>query len=143
MIGKKDLTIFERLREMRTLRRTVLCLIDKKYINLALRYMKAISIKDVCVQSSKGGSDIMLNSIIKDEHFDDEINNNLTSYNEHKQIAIEEIKKMIAEKTDEEMIVFFRDELKWKWDDICKVFNYSLRQCHRLYDSIKKIENDT
>ena len=101
--------------------------------------MKAISVKDVCVQSSKGGSNAMLNSIIKDEHFDEEINNNLNAYNDFRNMAIEEIKKMIEEKTDEEMIVFYKDELHWKWNDIGKAVNYSVRQCHRKYDMLKNV----
>ena len=109
MVNGKQMTVYDMLRQMRTLKRTILCLVDKKNINLALRYMKVISVKDVCVQSSKGGSNAMLNSIIKDEHFDEEINNNLNAYNDFRNMAIEEIKKMIEEKTDEEMIVFYKE----------------------------------
>lgn len=135
MINKKQMTIYDLLKEMRTLKRTVLCFVDKKYINKVLRYMKAISVKDVCVQSSKRGNDTMLNSIIKDEHFDEEINRNLNSYNEYKKLAEEEIRNMIKEKTDDEMIVFYRDELHWKWNDIAKAVNYSVKQCQRKYKS--------
>lgn len=137
MIQGKQLTIYDMLKHMRTLKRTILCLVDKKYINLALRYMKAISLKDVCVQSSKGGNNAMLNSIIKDEHFEEEINSNLTSYNEYRNMAIEEIKKMIEEKTDEEMIVFYKDELHWKVSDICKATHYSKAQFYRIYNKAK------
>ncbi len=133
MVNGKQMTVYDMLRQMRTLKRTILCLVDKKNINLALRYMKVISVKDVCVQSSKGGSNAMLNSIIKDEHFDEEINNNLNAYNDFRNMAIEEIKKMIEEKTDEEMIVFYKDELHWKVSDICKATNYSRAQVYRIY----------
>lgn len=134
MITQKELTIQELLREMRTLKRTIVCLVEKKYINLVLRHLKAISIKDVCVQSSKGGNNTMINSLIKDERLSDDINSKINSYNEYKDLATEKIREKAETATDEEMIKFYRDELHWKWNDIAKVTNYSVRHCQRKYN---------
>lgn len=134
MITQKELTIQELLREMRTLKRTIVCLVEKKYLNLVLRHLKAISYKDICVQSSRGGSDIMVNTMIKDERLGDDINRKINSYNEYKEIATEKIRKKAETATDEEMIKFYRDELHWKWNDISKTVGFSVRQCQRKYN---------
>jgi len=116
MIVGKPLTIQEILNEMRTLKRTVLCLCEKRDLNRILRYMKAIQVKDVCVQSSKGSSDVMLMQIIKDNELTDTIDAKITSYNSYKGLAVERIKEMSKTATEEEMIVFYRDILHWKWE---------------------------
>jgi len=136
MIVGKPLTIQEILNEMRTLKRTVLCLCEKRDLNRILRYMKAIQVKDVCVQSSKGSSDVMLMQIIKDNELTDTIDAKITSYT-YKVLAVERIKEMSKTATEEEMIVFYRDILHWKWEDIARATNYSLSQCHRKYKQLK------
>ena len=35
MINGKQMTVYDMLRQMRTLKRPIFCLVDKKYINLA------------------------------------------------------------------------------------------------------------
>jgi len=99
--------------------------------------MKAIQVKDVCVQSSRGSFDALLMQIIKDNELTDTIDAKITSYT-YKVLAVERIKEMSKTVTEEEMIVFYRDILHWKWEDIAKATNYSLSQFHRKYKQLKK-----
>jgi len=80
----------------------------------------------------------MLNKIIKGEEIENEFDAVEASFRDYKNKALEKIRVMIEEKPVEECIVFFRDELHWKWEDIAILFSYSVKQCHRLYNKIKK-----
>jgi len=99
--------------------------------------MKAIQVKDVCVQSSRGSFDALLMQIIKDNELTDTIDAKITSYT-YKVLVVERIKEMSKTATEEEMIVFCRDILHWKWEDIARTTNYSLSQFHRKYKQLKK-----
>ena len=46
--------------------------------------------------------------------------------------------KRIYSNGGSEEIVFLRDEEEMEWQDISNITNYSVRQCHRLYDQSKK-----
>lgn len=130
MILQKNLTIREIFNEMKLLKIRLIKLYEKyKISNIPIN---AVTWKDIVVVGSKKG-DIMLNKEIKKELMNDEIEIVKESYRDYRNLAIEKIKEMIATKTTEECITYFRDELKWKWDDIAKVFDYSVRQCQRLY----------
>lgn len=80
----------------------------------------------------------MLNRVIKKEELENEFDIVKASYNSYKELMIEEIKDMIANNSVEYCIVYFRDNLKWNWRDISKLFNYSDRHCRRLYKNEKK-----
>lgn len=122
-----------------------LTLLKSRLIKLAEKYnrslinVSAITYKDIMTSGGLKG-DIMLNKIIKKDEFKDEFDIVLESYKEYREKTIEEIRKMLNEKSTEECIVYFRDELEWKWQDISKLFNYSLRQCHNLYNRFKNNE---
>ena len=129
-----SLSIDKILREMKNLKRTILTLIDRKYLNIVLRYLKAITLKDLYVQYTKRSADIMLKSIIKDEELAEEIESKVNSYVSYRELAIKKIQEMIETKTDEEMIIFYKDTLNWQWNMIAKAENLSVRQCQRKYN---------
>nr|DAN73418.1 MAG TPA: hypothetical protein [Caudoviricetes sp.] len=134
MILEKKLTIKEIFDEMKS--------IKARLINLATVYHRstasitAVTWKDIVVGGGKKG-DIMLNKVIKKEELENKFDADLASYNSYKELAIEEIREMISKESVEYCIAYFRDELKWRWEDIRKLFNYSLRQCHNLYNKHK------
>lgn len=134
MILEKKLTIKEIFDEMQS--------IKARLINLATVYHRstasitAVTWKDIVVGGGKKG-DIMLNKVIKKEELENKFDADLASYNFYKEFAIEEIREMISKESVEYCIAYFRDELKWRWEDIRKLFNYSLRQCHNLYNKHK------
>lgn len=134
MILEKKLTIKEIFDEMQSLK--------ARLINLATVYHRstasitAVTWKDIVVGGGRKG-DIMLNKVIKKEELENKFDADLASYNFYKELAIEEIREMISKESVEYCIAYFRDELKWRWEDIRKLFNYSLRQCHNLYNKHK------
>lgn len=134
MILEKKLTIKEILVEMKSIKIKLIKLSEK--YNRSTANITAISWKDIMVNGGRKG-DIMLNKVIKKEELEDEFDIVKASYDSYKNLAIEEIREMLATKSTEYCITYFRDELKWKWKDICKVFNYSLRQCHNIYNKFK------
>ena len=135
MILKRNLTIKEIFDEMKT--------IKARLVSLSERYHKstlnitAISWKDVVVGGGRKG-DIMLNKVIRKEELENKFDADLASYNSYKELAIEKIREMISKESVEYCIVYFRDILHWKWDDISKVFYYSSRHCRRIYENCKK-----
>lgn len=134
---KKELSIKEIIAEMMTLKSKLIKL-SHKY-NRSMILVSAITYKDIITKGGKKCDDIMLNKTIQREEIKDEFDIVKASYDEYKDLAIEKIQEMIKTKRVEECIVYFRDELHWKWNDISKLFNYSLRQCHNLYSKVKKL----
>lgn len=133
MIEKK-LTIREIFNEMKVLKARLIRLAEK--YNRATTDITAVNYKNIMTSGGRQG-DIMLNKVIKKEELENEFDIVKTSYNSYKELAIEEIKNMIANNSVEYCIVYFRDSLKWNWRDISKLFNYSIRQCQRLYKKKK------
>lgn len=134
---KKDLNILEILHEMRTLKRVIISLATKKEINKIMKYLQAINLKDICVQSSHNGSDRMINGIIKNLDLSEEIESKLISYNEYKKLAEEKIRQKAETATKAEMIVFYRDELHKDWETIAKAEDYGISQVYRIYKKEK------
>lgn len=134
MIEKK-LTIREIFDEMKALKAKLIRLAEK--YNRATTDITAVNYKDIMASGGRKG-DIMLNKVIKKEELENEFDIVKASYNSYKELAIEEIKDMIKNNSVEYCIVYFRDNLHWKWRDITKLFNYSLRQCHNLYNKGKR-----
>jgi len=114
MIIHKELTLEEILKEMKKLRYRLLELADR--LKIGYFEIKAITWKDVVTKSSFKGD-----TMIKQ------------SYEDLRMLAIEKMADMLENKPIDECIVYFRDKLHWKWKDIAKMFNYSIRQCQNLY----------
>lgn len=134
MILEKKLTIKEIFDEMKVIRSRLIEL-SHKY-NRTLVNISAVTWKDVVTRGGKKG-DIMLNRVIKKDELENEFDVVMESYKCYKEIAIEEIRDMIKNNSVEYCIVYFRDVLHWKWNDISKLFNYNERHCRRLYKNHK------
>ena len=135
MILEKKLTIKEIFDEMKVIRSRLIEL-SHKY-NRTLVNISAVTWKDVVTRGGKKG-DIMLNRVIKKDELENEFDVVMESYKCYKEIAIEEIRDMIKNNSVEYCIVYFRDNLHWKWNDISKLFNYNERHCRRLYKNYKE-----
>ena len=120
---------------MKVLKCRLIKIAEKEHRLMSL--VTAITWKDIVVGGGKKG-DIMLNKFVKKEELESEFDIVKASYDSYKEQAINEIREMIRSKPIEECIVYFRDSLKWKWEEISKTFNYSARHCRRLYSSAKK-----
>ena len=136
MILDKKLSIKEIFQEMRRLKNRIYSL--QTILQKRINPLKGITYKDII---SKGGgvSDIMTTNLIKIEEDKGTLESHIESYNSYRNLAISEIIEMSEVKTDVEMIVFYRDELHWKWKDIARIMNYSVRQCQRKYNGIKNV----
>ena len=134
MILEKKLTIKEIFDELKVIRSRLIEL-SHKY-NRTLVDISAVTWKDIVTKGGRKG-DIMLNRVIKKENLENEFDIVMRSYKDYKEMAINEIREMIKNNSVEYCIVYFRDNLHWRWNDISKVFNYSIKQCHRLYNKEK------
>ena len=134
MILEKKLSIKEIFDEMKVIRSRLIEL-SHKY-NRTLINISAVTWKDVVTKGGMKG-DIMLNRVIKKENLENEFDVVMETYKDYKEMAINEIREMMRNNSVEYCIVYFRDNLRWKWDDIAKLFNYSIKQCHRLYNKEK------
>ena len=134
MILEKKLTVKEIFDELKVIRSRLIEL-SHKY-NRTLVDISAVTWKDVVTKGGMKG-DIMLNRVIRKDNLEEEFDVVMESYKDYKQMAINEIREMIKNNSVEYCIVYFRDNLRWRWNDISKLFNYSIRQCHRLYNKEK------
>ncbi|HIU12301.1 MAG TPA: hypothetical protein IAB65_06340 [Candidatus Onthocola stercorigallinarum] len=135
MILEKKLSIKEIFDEMKVIRSRLIEL-SHKY-NRTLINISAVTWKDVVTKGGMKG-DIMLNRVIKKENLENEFDVVMETYKDYKEMAINEIREMMRNNSVEYCIVYFRDNLRWKWNDISKLFNYSIKQCHRLYNKEKR-----
>lgn len=135
MILEKKLSIKEIFDEMKVIRSRLIGL-SHKY-NRTLINISAVTWKDVVTKGGMKG-DIMLNRVIKKENLENEFDVVMETYKDYKEMAINEIREMMRNNSVEYCIVYFRDNLRWKWNDISKLFNYSIKQCHRLYNKEKR-----
>ena len=134
MILEKKLTIKEIFDELKVIRSRLIEL-SHKY-NRTLVDISAVTWKDIVTKGGKKG-DIMLNRVIKKDDLEEEFDAVMETYKDYKQMAINEIREMIKNNSVEYCIVYFRDNLRWRWNDISRLFNYSIKQCHRLYNKEK------
>lgn len=132
----QTLNVYDLINEMNSLKKDIYSLATLLEINVSKIRLQPITIKDIFV---KGGmpQDKMANYMIQDEKLKSDLENKIESYNSYRDLTIVEIKKMQANKSDDEMIAFYRDTLKWKWHDIAKIMNYSIRQSQRKYNKFK------
>lgn len=135
MILEKKLSIKEIFDEIKVIRSRLIEL-SHKY-NRTLINISAVTWKDIVTKGGKKG-DIMLNRVIKKEEIENEFDVVMETYRDYKEMAINEIREMIKNNSVEYCIVYFRDNLHWKWDDISKLFNYNERHCRRLYKNYKE-----
>lgn len=134
MILEKKLTVKEIFDELKVIRSRLIEL-SHKY-NRTLVDISAVTWKDVVTKGGMKG-DIMLNRVIRKDNLEEEFDVVMESYKDYKQMAINEIREMIKNNSVEYCIVYFRDNLRWRWNDISRLFNYSIKQCHRLYNKEK------
>lgn len=135
MISGKELTLEETLKEMKKLKFRLLDLKEK--LKIGFFEIKAITWKDIITKSSFKG-DVMLSKMIKADGTREEFDSSKEAYDGYRQLAIEKIGEMIENTSKEECIVYFRDRLHWRWEDIAKMFNCNEKTCRRKYKIAKK-----
>ena len=131
----KDLTIEEIGKQLKKLKFRLVELGEK--LKIGFFEIKAITWKDIVSRSGYKG-DSMLRTIIKQDDTREEFDAVKESYESYRALLIEKLGDMLESKSTGECITYFRDTLRWKWDDISKMFNYSVSHCKRLRIEYKK-----
>lgn len=108
--------------------------LTKKKINFIKTQPGSIIMKDVISGKNDGPAifDKFSHYVIKDEKIDQNIYLIQEEINSLEKFIIQEMKR-ISDFGGSELIRYYRDVEKKKWDEIAKLTHYSLRQCHNLY----------
>jgi hypothetical protein len=121
--------------EIDKLQDTLELYLQKKKINFIKSQPGSPIMKDIITGKNDGKAifDRFAHYIIKDEELDTEIYTLQESINAYENYIIKEMKR-ISKYGGSELVRYYRDVEKKKWDEISKLTHYSSRQCHRLYE---------
>lgn len=108
--------------------------LDQKKINFIKAQPGSPIMHDIISGKSDGKAmfDKFAHYVIKDEELDTQIYALQESINAYENYIIKEMKR-IANFGGSELVRYYRDVEKKRWDEISRLTNYSLRQCHNLY----------
>ena len=137
MINGKELTVQEILEEMDELKERyyyVANLLHKNFLSVRL---KGVELKDIMVKGGRRTSDKILLSITKSEDLNVELESTRESYYAYRDLLIDKIMEMKKTKSVDEMIVFYKDTMHYKFEDIAILVDYSLAQVKRKYYASK------
>ena len=107
----------------------------KKEINFIKTQPKSPIMKDIIEGKSDGFriNDKLTHYLVKDEQFDNKIFALQRSINALENYIINEMER-INKAGGHYLIKYYRDVEQFSWNKISRLTNYSLRQCHRLYN---------
>jgi hypothetical protein len=109
--------------------------LELKEANFIKTQPKSPIMKDIVEGKSDGFriSDKMTHYLVKDEQLDEKIFALQKSINAYEKFIIEQM-EIINKAGGNYLIKYYRDVEKFSWNKISRLTNYSLRQCHRLYN---------
>ena len=111
--------------------------LTKKKINFQKTQPKGTNYDKVVVSGTPIAFDKFTHYVIRNEDYDAKIYSLMESINAWEKYIIDEMKR-IFNNGGSELVVFLRDEMDLGWNEVSKRSNYSIRQCHNLYDLAKK-----
>lgn len=128
------MNILKAKNEIDKLQDTLELYLQKKKINFIKSQPGSPIMKDIIAGKNDGKVifDKFAHYVIKDEELDTEIYALQESINAYENYIIKEMKR-IANYGGRELIRYYRDVEKKRWDEISRLTHYSLRQCHNLY----------
>lgn len=129
------MNILKAKNEIDKLQDTLELYLQKKKINFIKSQPGSPIMKDIITGKNDGKAifDKFAHYIIKDEELDSEIYSLQESINAYENYIIKEMKR-ISKYGGSELVRYYRDVEKKKWDEISRLTHYSSRQCHRLYE---------
>ena len=109
--------------------------LEQKEINFIKTQPKSPIMKDIIEGKSDGFriNDKLTHYLVKDEQFDNKIFTLQRSINALENYIINEMER-INKAGGHYLIKYYRDVEQFSWNKISRLTNYSLRQCHRLYN---------
>ena len=137
MINGKELTVEEILEEMDKLKERYYYIANLLHKNFLSIRLKGLELKDFMIKGGKKTSDKILLSIAENDELNINLESTKESYYAYKELLIDKIVEMKKTKTIDEMILFYRDTLHYKFDDIAVLVNYSAKQTKRKYFKLK------
>ena len=138
MINGKELTVEEILEEMDKLKERYYYIANLLHKNFLSIRLKGLELKDFMIKGGKKTSDKILLSIAENDELNINLESTKESYYAYKELLIDKIVEMKKTKTIDEMILFYRDTLHYKFDDIAVLVNYSAKQTKRNYYKLKE-----
>ena len=134
--NKKHLTIKEAKNNMQQDINELELYLTKKRINFQKTQPKGTNYDKVVVSGTPISFDKFTHYVIRNEDYDVKIYSLMESINAWEKYIIDEMKRIYSN-GGSELVVFLRDEMCQGWSDVSKNSNYSIRQCHNLYDLVK------
>ena len=109
--------------------------LEQKEVNFIKTQPKSPIMRDVIEGKSDGFmiSDKFTHYLIKDNEYDEKIFAIQKSINAYEKFIINEMER-INKAGGDYLIKYYRDIEHFSWNKISRLTNYSLRQCHRLYN---------
>ena len=109
--------------------------LEQKEINFIRTQPKSPIMRDIIEgkSSSFSISDKYTHYLVKDEQLDEKIFTLQKSINAYEKYIISEMER-INKAGGHYLIKYYRDIEHFSWEKISRLTNYSLRQCHRLYN---------
>lgn len=109
--------------------------LEQKEINFIKTQPTSPVMRDIIEGKSDGFkiSDKLTHYLVKDEQLDEKIFALQKSINSYEKFIINEMER-INKAGGHYLIKYYRDVEKFSWNKISRLTNYSLRQCHRLYN---------
>lgn len=130
------MTIREAKNDLERINNELELYLEKKQINFEKTQPQASKFKDI-ITSGGFVNDKFLHYIIKDENLDSTIIALQKEAVAIQDFIVKEMERILKNKGDE-YIVYLRDEKGLSWNKIARYTNYSLRQCHYLYNDAKR-----
>ena len=135
--SQKHLTIKEAKNNLKQDINELELYLTKKKINFQKTQPKGANYDKIVVSGTPITFDKFTHYVIRDIDYDTKIYSLMDSINAWEKYIIEEMKR-IYENGGSELVIYLRDELGLAWKEVSKRSSYSIRQCHNLYDLVKK-----
>ena len=109
--------------------------LEQKEVNFIKMQPESPVMRDIIEGKSDGFkiSDKFTHYLIKDEKLDEKIFALQKAINAYEKFIIKEM-EIINKAGGSYLIKYYRDIERFSWNKISRLTNYSLRQCHRLYN---------
>ena len=103
--------------------------------------LQPIRPKDLNVKGGRLSNDKLVNMLITESELLSSLEDIKESYCLYREMAINILVEYAMTKPTEEMIIIYRDTMRFKWNDIAWLVHYSTRQVIRIYNECHTMSN--
>ena len=130
-----DLTDLLKEMEKLKIKYKLKCLMYDEKVNTNV--LQAVRPKDIASSSYHSNEDKTLLKLIQEESILDSIDTLKRKYNIYRNLVINKLVEYSGKKTIAEMIVIYREQMHFKWEDIAYLVKYSRSQTIDIYHKEK------